>query len=204
MPDSTYATLPSTQLFLLFGMLFVILSFFIAVFIWTAILYDKKKKEEAKAKEEAYRKALVILEEAKNKSFAIIKESNERAKRLIKETDVAVDESKDFVEGQLRKAASELKADVLTETKSFREQLHTEALQTEKELKDKIAQEYLAIESELKTYKEKRLRDIDEKALNVIETIVNEYFAKTLRSEDHMDLIRQLLDKTKKPFEFEA
>jgi len=31
---------------------------------------------------------------------------------------------------------------------------------------------------------------------------VNEYFAKTLRSEDHMDLIRQLLDKTKYKIKF--
>jgi flagellar biosynthesis/type III secretory pathway protein FliH len=167
-------------------------------------MYDKKKREEEKAREQAYKKAVVILEEAKNKSLNIIKESSERAKRMIKETDLEIDESKEFVQEQLKSAATEFKGDVLKEADEFRAELHKDALQTEKELRDKIAAEYTAMETELKAYKEQRLKEIDQKSLAIIEDIVREYFAKTMKVEDHLDFIRQMLEKHKKPFEIEG
>lgn len=167
-------------------------------------MYDKKRRNDETARDQAYKKALVILEEAKAKSLNIIKESNERARRMIKETNLAVDESKEFVQAQLKDATQEFKADVLKEAEEFKNELHKEAIQTEQELRDKIANEYTKMEAELQSYKQSRLKDIDKRSLEIIEEVVKEYFAQTMTPQDHLDFIRQILDKHKKPFELEA
>lgn len=193
--------LPTLYLLLI---LLVIFSFFGALLIMSSTLYDKKRRDEERDRDKAYKKALVILEEAKTKSLNIIKESNERAKRMIKETNLAVDESKDFVESQLKSVAQEFKTDVLKETDEFKAELHKDALQTEQELRDKIAEEYHKMEADLETYKQSRLKEIDIRSLEVIEEVVKEYFAHTMTPQDHLDFIRQILDKHKKPFELQA
>lgn len=193
--------LPTVALLLI---LLVIFSFFGALLVMSSSIYDKKRREDEAARDQAYKKAVVILEEAKTKSLNIIKESNERAKRMIKETDLAVDESKDLVAAQLKSAAQEFKTDVLKEADDFKTELHKDALQTEHELRDKIGGEYQKMEAELASYKQSRLKEIDKRSFEVIEEIVKEYFAKTMTPQDHLDFIRQILDKHKKPFELEA
>ncbi|PIS22539.1 hypothetical protein COT50_01370 [candidate division WWE3 bacterium CG08_land_8_20_14_0_20_41_10] len=195
------SNLPIIALLLILLMIF---AFFGFLLIALASMYDKKKRAEEDSRDQAYKKALVILEEAKNKSLNIIKESNERAKRMIKETDLAVDESKDFVQEQLKSATTEFKDDVLKGAEDFKVELHKDALQTEQELRDKIAGEYLKVAAELESYKKSRLKEIDTKSLAVIEDVVKEFFAKTMKAEDHLDFIRQMLEKHKKPFELEA
>jgi len=190
-------------LIVLLVILLFIFAFFAFLLVALASIYDKKKREEENARDQAYKKAVVILEEAKNKSLNIIKESSERAKRLIKETDLAVDESKEFVQEQLKSAATELRGDVLKETQEFKTELHKDTLQMEKEMRDKIANEYLAVEAELKTYKDQRAKEIERKSLAVIQDIVKEFFAKTMKVEDHIDFIREILERHKKPFEIE-
>lgn len=196
--------LSAAPLIALLLILLVIFAFFGVLLVALASMYDKKKKDEENSRDQAYKKAIVILEEAKNKSLNIIKESNERAKRMIKETDLEIDESKDFVQGQLKAAALEFKGDVLKEAEEFKVELHKDALQTEQELRDKIANEYLSVEADLKSYKEKRIKEMDQKSLAVIEDVVKEFFAKTMKAEDHLDFIRQMLEQHKKPFEIEA
>lgn len=192
----------STVILLL--ILLILFSFFGALLVISSSTYNKKRRDEEHERDQAYKKALVILEEAKNKSLNIIKESNERARRMIKETDLAVDESKDFVTTQLKNVAHEFKTDVLKEAEDFKAELHKDALQTEQELRDKIAAEYRKMDLELEVYKESRLKEIDKRSLEVIEEVVKEYFAKTMTPQDHLDFIRQILDKHKKPFELET
>ncbi len=195
------STLPIIVLLLI---LFSIFAFFGILLVALSQMYDKKRQDEEHARNQAYKKAVVILEEAKNKSLNIIKESNERAKRMIKETDLAVDESKDFVQEQLRNATLEFKGDVLKEAEEFKVELHKDALKTEQELRDKIAAEYQKVEAELESYKQGRLKEIDKRSLEVIEEVVKEYFAKTMTPQDRLDFIRQILEKHKKPFEIEG
>lgn len=188
-------------IFILLLILLALFTFFATMLIVLISMYDRKKKEEEHARDQAYKKAVVILEEAKNKSLNIIKESNERARRMIKETDLAVDESKEYVHDQLKSAAEAFKTDVIKEVKDYGSELHKEALETEKEFKDKIAQEYQKVQVELDNYKKDRMKEIDKRSLLVIEEVVKEYFASTMTPQDHLDFIRQILEKHKKPFE---
>ena len=194
--------MPTTAILVAISLL--VFAFFGFLLLAVILSYEKKKRDEEKARDQAYKKAVVILEEAKNKSLNIIKEGNERAKRMIKETDLELDESKDFVQAQLRGAAEEFKSDVLKEASEFGETLHKETVQTEQELKDKLAAEFQKAQVEITSYKQGRLKEIDQKSLAVIEDIVKEFFSKTLTTDDHVELIKQLLEKHKKPFELEA
>ncbi|MBU0650093.1 hypothetical protein KJ605_02655 [Patescibacteria group bacterium] len=198
------AELPAQPLIGLLLILLTIFAFFGILLVSMSQMYDKKKREEERARDQTYHQAVVVLEEAKNKSLKLIQEANERAKRMIKETDLAVDESKTFVQDQLKSAATELKQDVLKETQDFRTELHQDALKTEQELRDKVSAEYTKIAAELEAYKQNRLKEIDQRSLKVIEEVVKEYFAKSLAPQDHVDFIRQILAKHKKPFELEG
>lgn len=177
-----------------------LLFFFFLLLLYIAISKEKMQKEE-KNRDVAYNKAVLIVEEAKTKSLNLLKESSERAKRIIRDADLVVDDSRKIVEEKMHDAAEEMKKDVLEEVDHFSQDLHKEVIAGEDQMRAKIAKEYDLIKKDLDDYKKRRLQEIDYEILKIISDTAAEVIGKTMTPEDHLDFIRETLNKHKKPFE---
>lgn len=174
--------------------------------------------------EDARRKALSIIEEAnlasahmlsqthdfhtkseqvlKNQVDTLLKQQNDILEKnsleLLKQYGLALENLEQKNINLFQKVSQDVERDAGAELKNFKEVLEKETFTAQKIVGQKIEEQYKKVEEELVVYRTERLKHIDESIYKILMDVSKMVLSKTLRVEDHEQLVLDALDQAKK------
>jgi vacuolar-type H+-ATPase subunit H len=97
----------------------------------------------------------------------------------------------------LQNVSKDIEKEVMTEVKDFTGIMAKGTLDTQKEVEAKINASFAKVQSELETYKTDQYRKLDEQIYTIIQMTVSQVLGRTLRMEDHQQLVLDALKEAK-------
>ena len=177
---------------------------------------SKRQQRIENTEQEAYSKALSIIETAQKKALGVLNEAEEEAAEIISSTSKLTDESKvelrqktselirhsmKSLDESLDDIASAYKQTVTTELKKDLQELKTtleaQTMGVQTELKQEASVTYEQIKDDLEAYKKKQIENIDAKVLSTVSKVSSEIMGKVLPLNDHEALVSKMLEDAK-------
>ena len=185
-----------------------------------------KNQDGAKAEqilEEAHDRAVIIIDEASKKAASLVSESQNFHTAATDALEAKLDQAAASNATELKKASEQLLAlykDALqkiqsddiqnatnitkdinniakSQLKQFKDVLANKTINSEKMVEEKVNQEYQKIEAEITAYKERRMRDVDDNILQIIQSVTEIVLQKQLSVEEQEQLVYDALAKMK-------
>lgn len=178
-----------------------------------SLILDEKRNQAIRIIDNANNKALDIV----HKANLFVSTSNETFNNQLK--NITVNQLKafekatsDFIKmyGQVlndlksknievfQNISENIEVDTLEEIKKFKQTIEQETIASEQELKKKIDQEYLLAKADVDQYREKKLKEIDDKIYEILEKVSKLVIGKALNISDQGELIIESLENAKK------
>lgn len=185
-----------------------------------------KNQDTAKTEEilsEAHDRAIIIIDEANKKAASLLTESQTLSNTASDTLEKKLDQAADMNAQEMKKASEQLlnlykdalqkigsediknatnisrDIDSITEKQlgQFTDVLAKETINSEKMVEEKINKQYQAIETELQAYKDRRLKDVDDNILQIIQSVTEVVLQKQLSIEEQEQLVYDALTKMK-------
>ena len=99
---------------------------------------------------------------------------------------------------KIQKISIDIEEDVKSGAEDLKNTLEQEALGVEKSVVKKIEDGLAGAELEVESYREEKIKQINQKAEVVLEVVVRKVFGKSVRLEDHETLIIKALEEAKR------
>lgn len=183
-----------------------------------------KNQDAAKTEQilsEAHDRAVIIIDEANKKANSLLTQSQTLHNTAADTLEKKLDQAADMHAQEMKKASEQLMTvykdalqkiqsediinatnitkdiDIITEKQlgQFTDVLAKETINSEKMVEEKITKEYREIEAELKAYKERRLKDVDDNILQIIQSVTEVVLQKQLSIEEQEQLVYDALTK---------
>lgn len=149
----------------------------------TKIYEDKSKQVLNFQLEEASKKQVQALEKA---SLDILKDYKEDLERLRADNINIV-----------KNISKDIERDVLNEFKDFKEILRRETVASQRVIEEKLEEDYKAVDEEINTYKQQKLKEVDDSIYDALARISEMVLGKAIDSNTHQELILDALNKAK-------
>ncbi|MFH1648227.1 MAG: hypothetical protein ABIA11_00665, partial [Patescibacteria group bacterium] len=88
-----------------------------------------------------------------------------------------------------------LKKEALSDITEFKEMLEEETMGAKEELEDKVKADYAQVEAEIDTYRQKKLKELNNKVLDILSNIYLEVIGKELDQPKYEEMVLKLLDE---------
>lgn len=158
--------------------------------------------------DEAYGKALRILDEARLKSLKIIAESETFDEETKKQLQDRLEEISQRQLHSLSDVSNKLLSTYTSvldkEVNDFTSNLHESTVENQQRVDSQIRTEYAQIKQELQEYKRHRVEQIDRAMYRILAEVMSSYFGKVLPMKEHEELVIGLLEDAKSRTKFEV
>ena len=94
--------------------------------------------------------------------------------------------------------ATTIEQQAVKEIDDFKNILLRETLGSQKAIEEKFSESYKEAETELQTYKKDQMASIDKKVTSVLSDVAKQVLGKTIRLDEHEELVLNALEKAKK------
>jgi F0F1-type ATP synthase membrane subunit b/b' len=171
------------------------------------------KEEDKKLKILRDQKAQQLLELAQIKYQEIISGAHTKAQEIIGEAEIFKSESREEFKKELlaasKRESEDFKAMLLavrqesvkavsTELTSFRATLQEDLTREQSGLHERVEEEYKIAKSQVEVYKASLVTRVDESIYEIVKAISEKVMRRSLRLEEHEDLIIQALEEAKR------
>ena len=175
---------------------------------------EKKVLQKEHATDENYHH---IVDEALSKERKILEDATQEADQIIAGADYISHTSKEDIDDAIKEFVAEIHKEAESITRSFTSEysgslkqltleslneFHTVMTGMQTGLKQQIADFHTSllpeIEKELETYKQQRMKSIDQTVMTIIQKASQEIFNKSLSAGDHQSIVIDALEKAKK------
>jgi len=171
------------------------------------------KEEDKKLKILRDQKAQQLLELAQTKYQEIISGAHTKAQEIIGEAGIFKTQSKEELKKELlaasKRESEDFKAMLLavrqesvkaasTELTSFRAALQEDLAREQSSLHERVEEEYKIANSQVEVYKASLVTRVDESIYEIVKAISEKVMRRSLRLEEHEDLIIQALEEAKR------
>lgn len=156
----------------------------------------KKIVDEAKLRaQQIIKDAVLVTDEVKNVISTDLKAtSNAQAKQYQQ----ALIESKNQMIKLMEGISKNIQGEALKEIEEFTNKLEEQTIQSEKGVQAIMAEANKKLEAQLETYKNARMKQIDEVSINVIKQVTKDILGKSLSTKDNEEFILKSLEEAKK------
>jgi uncharacterized protein YkuJ len=191
--------------------------------------YNLLLKEEQNLELKEHKEQIEVLEDARKKAAKIIAhahfvESNTKNQFQQELQNVSMNEVKYFQEAATdllsvyKQELESLKADTIKiannitkdienntiqELKDFKEILKKETYASQKIVEQKIEEEYAQTKVEIETYKQDRIKKVEDEIYNILQNVSTLVLGKAISLEDHEQIVIDALNKAKEEKVFE-
>jgi vacuolar-type H+-ATPase subunit H len=184
----------------------IILSIVLAVvlFAYERLLEEvrKLKSERETVEVKSRQKAAKLVNDAREKAVTIVGEAKIDAQKwqevLNQELDKLVQSEVGEYKQRIQSISNNIEDQVRSEAEDFKKVLEMETVDAQRVISEQMKEKYDTVEKQVEEYRQKKFKEIDEKAAEVLETAAKEVFGKLINLESHTDLIIAALEKAKK------
>ena len=186
--------------------------------------YKALLEEKSKLKAEAESQVDKIFQEVRQKAHQIIEESRQKATKIVGDAGVISNELKEKMLNELNKVSAEytkdyqgtldaaknesikiisnmskgITSEASHEIQAMRATLQQEVAKTHAETKKAIDEVYKRVEEEIKVYKERKLKKVDEQALEIVKQVSSDVLGKAIDAKQHEELVIKALEEAKR------
>lgn len=107
----------------------------------------------------------------------------------------AVEKGKEENIRTLIETTETLKKEALSDISEFKEMLEDETFEAKEELENKVKSDYAEVEREIDTYRQDKLKDLNNKVLDILSNIYLEVIGKELDQPKYENMVLKLLDE---------
>jgi myosin heavy subunit len=137
------------------------------------------------------------FQEASQMENTVKKQVDEFSKTIAQRTEQYQKQLEEKITQEIQ-AASQMEDVVKKEVAEFSKGIADKTLAYQQELENKVTAEFLAVQEEIKSYKEERMKKIDEGVTKITYKLALDLLGKSIRIEDHEKLVLEALDEAKK------
>lgn len=160
------------------------------------------KKRKGEVEYESRKNALAIVKQARDKAAEIIGGAQVDASKwqeiLDQEIEKLTDQELKEYKERLQSISKDIESQIRNGTAEFEKVLEMETVGAEKIVARKVDEEFSIVEKDIQAYKLKRMGEIDEEMVGVLESVSRDVVRKVLNFKDHTELIIQSLEMAKK------
>lgn len=182
-----------------------------------ALVTDAREKS-LKIIEDANKTAAGIIEQATITSQFSEKELGEKLKAIQEEqSEKLKEQTSDFLAqfhatlenlkqedvASLQSASQQIQTQALSQVDAFKHSIEEETVESEQKIAQEMEKQYSVVKQELETYKQKKMKQIDDSIYTILMFVTKEILGKSLNIEDQEELVRKTLDEAKKKGDFE-
>ncbi|GAF70001.1 unnamed protein product, partial [marine sediment metagenome] len=183
--------------------------------------YMLLKEEKVKASETPRTDS---LKRTQIEAQKLIDEASQKAQEIIRNTKTFTDKSTNLLTQEIQNATqnyavlygetlrriqdesvkivatipNDVKESVINELTSLRSILQDELKRSQEEARKIIGQVYKEVETEIENYKEKRMKQLDDSILEIVEQVSRKVLAKEISLEEHEKLVMKALEEAKR------
>jgi flagellar biosynthesis/type III secretory pathway protein FliH len=163
----------------------------VVAIVWLAYEYIQIH-HKLKRKERANEKSLANIQ---IRSSKIIEKARLSAAKILKEARIGAAATRKKLS---QKMDSAIAAVANEEVDNFKDALRQETVEVEKLVGEKVAQRYDAVSREIEDYRQKKLTEVEDKIVTLLEAVGQKVFGRSIPVDQHLELVRKSLEEAKR------
>lgn len=112
---------------------------------------------------------------------------------LLSSFKIAVEKGREENIRTLVETTETLKKEALSDVDEFKNMLKAETIEVKEELGDKMRADYAQVEAEIKSYKEEKVKELNDRVLDILSEVYTEVIGKDLDQKKYEEMVLRLL-----------